>query len=279
MIPFDFIYCRPATLEEAYQAFVQLQAEGRNPLYYAGGSEIITMARAGSIRPGAVIDLKWIPECRVLSLDSDELHLGSVCTLNEIKESKLFPLLTLACGRIADHTNQCRITLGGNLCGTIRYRETCLPLLLADASVTLFGGQGLRRVPFASVFNGRMRLEAGEFIVQVHVPREALQAPHYHIKQTANEKIDYPMVTVAALWQDRFLRVACSGLCAEPFRSAEMEAVLNAQNLSGADRVRKAVELLPQPAYDDVEGSAEYRKFVFQTILEALLEEVTHGPL
>ncbi|MGI6402922.1 MAG: FAD binding domain-containing protein [Oscillospiraceae bacterium] len=279
MIPFDLIYCRPNTLEEAFQAFVQLESQGKNPVYYAGGSEIITMSRAGSIQPGAVIDLKQIPECKALALDSTGLCLGSICTLNEIKQSKLFPLLGLACGRIADHTNQCRITLGGNLCGTIRYRETCLPLLVSDATITLFGKQGLRTLPFASVFDGRMQHSPGEFIVQIHVPKEALQAPHYHIKQTANEKIDYPLVSIAALWQNHSLRVACSGLCLDPFRSVEMEAVFNDRTLSCADRADKAVQLLPQPAFGDVEGSAEYRKFVFRNIMQTLLEEVAHGPL
>ena len=41
-----------------------------------------------------------------LSADGGGAHFGAACTLNQIKESKLFPLLSLACGRIADHTNQ-----------------------------------------------------------------------------------------------------------------------------------------------------------------------------
>ena len=227
MIPFDFVYCRPNTLEEAYQVFCQLISEGRNPVYYAGGSEIITMSRAGSIKPGAVIDIKNIPECMLLSTDNQGLHIGSVCTLNHIKESKLFPLLSLACGRIADHTNQCRITLGGNLSGTIIYRETSLPLLISDATITLFGSQGLRTVSFQSVFTGRMQLDTGEFIVQLHIPNWALLAPHFHVKRTANDKIDYPLVTMAAILQKGYLRVAFSGICSHPFRSTQMEALLN----------------------------------------------------
>ena len=49
MIPFDFIYCRPNTLSEALEAYSQLKSEEKGPVYYAGGSEIITMSRAGSI--------------------------------------------------------------------------------------------------------------------------------------------------------------------------------------------------------------------------------------
>lgn len=279
MIPLDFIYCRPGSLEEASEAHTQLVQEGKNPVYYAGGSEIITLCRTGAIRPGAVIDIKDIPECRVLAADDRALHIGSVCTLNQVKESRLFDLLRLSCGRVADHTNQCRITLGGNLCGTVIYRETSLPLLLSDADVTLYGLEGERTVPFRSVFDGRMQLKPGELIVQVHVPQWALQARHFHVKRTQNDKIDYPLVSMAALWKDDFLRVAFSGVCSHPFRSEQMEAVLNDRSASCNPRAEKAAELLPEPAYSDVEGAGGYRVFILKNTLQALLEDWENGKI
>lgn len=277
MIPFDFIYCRPDSLKEAADIFAELQSEGKQAVYYAGGSEIITMCRAGGIRPDAVIDLKNIPECRLLSADGQKLHIGSVCTLNQIKESGLFPLMGRSCGRIADHTNQCRITLGGNLCGTIMYREASLPLLLSDAEITLYGPEGGRTVPFLSVFHRRMQQRPGEMVVQVHVPVWALSARYAHIKKTAQEKIDYPLVSVAAMWRDNRLRVAVSGVCAYPFRSEPMEAVLNDRTKSCGERAEQAVALLPEPACSDAEGSGAYRTFVCRGTLQSLLEDWENG--
>ena len=277
MIPFNFVYCRPATLAEAFDAFVQLQSEGKNPVYYSGGSETITMCRAGAIRPGAVIDIKGIPDCMPLSRDGDGLSIGAACTLNQIKESTLFPLLSLICGRIADHTNQCRISFGGNLCGSIHYRETSLALLLSDADITLFGGAGLCTVPFQSVFGGKMELSSGALIVQAHIPAQALHAPHYHVKRTANEKIDYPLVSMAAMGLEGELRVAFSGLCAHPFRSPQMEAALNNRAISISARVDSAAEQLPAPPQGDAEGSGAYRIFVLKHMLRTLLEELQDG--
>jgi xanthine dehydrogenase FAD-binding subunit len=277
MIPFDFIYCRPDTLSGGHQAFAELAAHGKNPMYYAGGSEIITMSRAGSIRPGAVVDIKKIPECLRLEADGEGLHIGAACTLNQIKESKLYPLLALSCGRIADHTNQCRITLGGNLCGTIMYREISLPLLISDADISLMGAQGLRRVPFSSLFAGKMNRRPDELIVQLHIPRWALEAPYYHVKRTTQEKIDYPLVSMAALVTDGGLRLAFSGLCDHPFRSTAMEDALGDDALSPEQRIEKAAESLPQPAYTDVEGSGAYRVFVLKKMLKKLLEDFING--
>ena len=279
MIPFNFVYYRPDTLMEAADIFSALQTEGKTPIYYAGGSEIISMCRTGSIQPEALIDIKNIPECRLLSIDHQSLHIGSVCTLNEISESKLFPLMRLSCGRIADHTNQCRVTLGGNLCGTIIYRETSLPLLLSDAEIMLYGPDGERTVPIGSVFHERMRMKPGEMIVQVLIPVWALSVRCSHIKKTANEKIDYPLVSVAALWKDDNLRIAFSGVCSFPFRSEQIENALNERSKSVEERIKQAVELLPEPAYADAEGSGEYRLFVLENTLCELLEDRENGAL
>lgn len=170
MIPTDFVYCRPDTLEEAAQTHAQLLRDGFSPVYYGGGSEIITMARSGSISPGAVIDIKRIPECNVMEMDKEHLAIGAANSLCRIKESKLFDPLGTACGRISDHTNQCRITLGGNLCGTIQYRECSLALMLCDTKLLLFGPGGMRTVAMEDVFDGRMRLGESEFIVQARIP-------------------------------------------------------------------------------------------------------------
>lgn len=277
MIPFNFAYYRPDSLKAAEKVFSELQAKGQKALYYAGGSEIITMSRSGSIQPDAVIDIKEIPECKGLSIDKAFLHIGSACTLNQISQSKAFPLLGLVCGRIADHTNQCRITLGGNICGTIHYRETTLPLLLSDSNVTLFGPEGERMLPFDRVFDGRINLAPGELLAKAHIPVWALKARHFHIKHTAQEKIDYPLISVAALVKEDFLRIAFSGVCAYPFRSQQIELVLNNKTLSPAQRADMALTLLPCEAIGNYAGSAEYRSFVLKSTLEQLLEEWENG--
>ncbi|HCJ58205.1 MAG TPA: xanthine dehydrogenase, partial [Clostridiaceae bacterium] len=93
MIPYNFDYYRPDTIDEAVQIFKQLDRENKNPLYYGGGSEIISMARVHNIHTRAVIDLKAIPENNVLEFQGDKLVIGSSVTLSRISESKLYPLL------------------------------------------------------------------------------------------------------------------------------------------------------------------------------------------
>lgn len=273
MIPIDFMYCQAETLQKAAKIHAQFLADGLSPVYYGGGTEIITMLRAGSISPGAVIDIKRIAECNVLEKEKDGLLIGAANSLSRIKESEYFPLLGSACGRIADHTNQCRITLGGNLCGTIRYREASLPLMLCDASLVLFGPEGKHTVSFQKAFDRRLQLKDSEFVYQIKVPGWALQAKWVHVKKTAREKIDYPLVNVSALLKDGRLRTAFSGICPFPFRSEKIEDVLNDHNASTQSRANAIAESLPDNAWTNSEASGAYRLFALKNTVYRLLED------
>ena len=279
MIAHDFIYCKAETLPEAVEAFASYTAQGKRAFYYGGGSELITMSRANSIRPDVVIDYKAVPECRVLEENKEYLTIGAGLTLNEIKESKRFPLLGTAGGRVADHTNQCRITLGGNLCGTIRYREACLPLLLANAKVHIAAQTGARTVPLHDVFHERMRLQPGELAAAFLVPKRVLHAPYAHIKKTSGEKIDYPLINVTAMVDGERLLTAFSGVCAFPFRNKGIEDILNDASLPPQRRIKKALNLLPGEPATNAEGSGAYRLFLLGQTLENLLHEWESGAL
>lgn len=272
MIPFDFDYYRPDSIDEAVQIFKELDSQGKQPVYYGGGSEIISMARVNNIHTKAVIDLKCIPECNVLEFRGDLLVIGSSVTLSRISESKLFPLLGKSCGRIADHTIQCRITLGGNIGGTIIYREAVLPLLLSDAYVTIAGENKLRQVPISEVFVESLHIARGEFIVQFSLGKEYTALPFVHVKKTKNAKIDYPLASIAAIKQNDKIRIAFSGVCAFPFRSAQVEEDLNDRNIPWETRINNAIGHLPIPVLNDVSGSDMYRKYVLKSILISTLE-------
>ena len=235
MIPFDFEYYRPDTAEEAVSAFSKLDVEGKEPVYYGGGSELISMARVGSRSFGAVIDLKNIPECKTME-NRDRFYLGAGLTLSDLIEWNGFPLLSKTAGRIADHTMQCKITLGGNLAATIIYRETALPLLLSDAKLTFAGADGFKEYDMDTVFQEHLFLPRGEFLAGVTLDKRFFSLPYFHEKKTRNEKIDYPLITAAGLKIAGTLRIAFSGLAPYPFRNVKVEKVLNESFLSPEKR-------------------------------------------
>lgn len=274
MIPFDFEYYRPASIEQAVQAFIDLDQRDKKPMYYGGGTEIISMGRMSNISTGAVIDYKEIPECKVLEVQEEHLVIGAGVTLTQIHESNVFPLLAQAGARVADHTIQNKITLGGNLCGTIIYREAVLPLLLADSDVIIAGPQGNRVESINKIFQQRMQLNKGEFIVQVKVLKSFLACPYVHVKRTKEDKITYPLVTICAMQVDNNVRTAFSGVCDFPFRSEEMEKELNNSSRPADQRVDNAIAVTPGPIPSNLEGSFEYRKYILRSLLISIMNKM-----
>lgn len=267
MIPVDFSYWRPDTAEEAVATYQQLADGGQHPVYYAGGTEIVARSRLGQLSCGAVIDVKAIGEARCLGRDGGRWHVGAALSLAELIHDGSWPLLARVAERIADHTTRSHITLGGNLAGTIAYREAALPFWLADADVTTVGRGGRRTARFADRFDGALALEPGELLLALSVPEGVLQQPSYAQKATRLDYVDYPLVTLAALHgAEGRLSVAWSGLKPAPTRSAELDAALTGPG-SAADRARRAARHLPPALAQDLHGTADYRRFVATNML------------
>ncbi len=271
MIAFDFAYFRPETLKEANETYKQLIIAGKLPLYYGGGTEIISMARAGSIRFDAVIDIKSIPECNTLCVENNQLIIGSAVTLTKIAESGCFPLLGKTVSRIADHTIQDKITIGGNIAGSIIYREAALPLMITNSKVKIIKKNKLHELPLLEIFDGNLHLQNGELIVQFLIDTNYLNLSYCHVKKTKLDKIDYPLITLAAIKTDNGINAAVSGLADKPFLLPVK--ILNEQDVPEAVRADKTVGAIQNNIIGDlIIAGKEYRMFVLKNVLVQMFE-------
>ncbi|MCK6258238.1 FAD binding domain-containing protein [Fictibacillus sp. KIGAM418] len=274
MLSFEFDYYHPTSIEEAVQLFRTLDQERKYPLYYSGGTEIITLGRLNLVYTNAVIDIKGIPECNVMENHGDSFVTGAALSLTAIEEHNGFPLLSKAASGVADHTARNKITVGGNICGQIFYREAVLPYLLTDSKIVAAGMDGIRTEALMNVFNKTLRLNRGEFLLQLQTDKHYLELPYLCVKKRQQWDTGYPLVTIAAIKAEEGIRVAFSGVCPFPFRSREMEKALNANGASLQDRILASLKHLPKPVLDDVEGSSQYRLFVLKNTLFDILEEL-----
>lgn len=272
MIGFDFDYYRAQTLEEAYNIYFELYNSGKKPVYYGGGTEIISMARADSISFDAVIDIKYIYECNCHGLTENDYVIGSGVTLTQIAEANKFPLLAKTVKRIADHTIQDKITLGGNLAGTIIYREAALPLMLANCDIVLMSKSGFMKVPFMQIFDGCINLKPGEFIVQILINKRYFNLPYVHVKKTKNEKIDYPLITLTAIEDTKSIKAAACGIFTKPMMIPDV--YINDENIGIDEKISKTTDTIYNYIQQDLSGSKEYRVFVLKNVLKQALENL-----
>ena len=276
MIPNNFTYYRPENLAEAMEAYTMAEKNGLRPLYLAGGTEITTFCRQGTIKPGALIDIKRISECRCFDEEGDEIIFGSALTLNEVVESNSYPLLARA-SRIVDHTVRNRLTLGGNIAGRLPYRETVLPFLLAEARVHLSGPDGERVVPILDVFSKRLKLEPGELLVQLLVSKAALSGSWYYRREVRKTRVDYPLLTACFLGINGSIRMAMTGAYGFPFRAREAEEVLNDSTIAPAEKPALALAAIPYSFSEDMRGSGSYRRMLLERSIAQALEKFKAG--
>lgn len=243
MIPFDFEYYAPRTAEEAVDLYKKLSGKKLCPVYFAGGTELITRARVGNMKFDSVIDIKGIAGSSDIAITDKELIIGANAVLTKITESRAFPLLGDVVKRIADHTNQNKITIGGNIIGSIIYKESILPLLLSDAIVEIWDNKGKKAQNINQLFNKKLNLNNGELITSFRIPLSFLKLPYFHKKVVKYEKIDYPLITIAAINIKGKLKCAVSGLYEYP---CIIQDNIDTEKLIGI--------------CDDIRGSASFRK-------------------
>ena len=257
MISFDFSYYKPVSIEEAILLYQTLTSQGKKAMYYAGGTEIITGARINQIVFDAVIDLKGITECVELKYQNQQLIIGSCITLTQICESNVFPLLTQVVRGIADHTSRNKITIGGNICGAIPYREAVLPFLLCDSQLVLAGPKGNRIVSISDIFNEKLQIQDGEFLVQIITDGSYINLPYESLSNG--------------------IRIATSGLSPHPFRCAKIEDKINNNGVSIQDRAMNSITHLAGRIISDIQGSVEYKEYVFLNTLKDVLNTLEGG--
>lgn len=274
MIPFNFQYCKPRTIQEAVQQFQDFKKNNKKVCYFSGGTELITLGRLNLVYADAVIDLKEIHEYISFFFHKNYLVMGGGVTLTSIEEANVFPLLSKTVSEIADQTARNKITLGGNICGQFFYREAILPLLISDCLLGIVGVEGIVYQPIQNVFNKEIQLQEGEFILFILVENTYVEMPFVSIKRRKQWDIGYPLVTVASIKKENEIRMAFSGVCPFPFRSLEMEKVLSDMELPVEERVEKALQFLPSPVLSDVEGSAAYRLFVLKNTMLDIIQEL-----
>lgn len=268
-------YYRPLSITEAVRVYRDLEKAGRNPQYLSGGTEILTRRRVHEIYPNAVVDLKGIPEVKHHGNVGDSLVFGAGLTLMEIVKAGHWGLLSATVDRVADHTSRGQITLGGNIASHLPYREAALPFMVVDSAIMdVATAKGVVSRPFATGFNGTLRLNPAEFIVALRVPREVADQPYASWKMTRMDWIDYPLVTIAGIRYREKITVAFSGYGTVPFRHDEIDAVLSRRQMDPIVRTQQAIRAIPTDPISDMHGSAAYRKFVTQYTLESLLRRL-----
>jgi CO/xanthine dehydrogenase FAD-binding subunit len=267
MIPFNFEYYKPSSIKEAVNLFQELQVQGEIPLYFGGGTEIITLGRIGNLNTNAVIDINSIPECIELAMKDGKFILGSGISLTQAVYQDHFLLLSKCANEIADQTARNKISLGGNICSHIRFKEAILPFLITDSQVLIASDKGVQMKTIFEAFNEDFQLSPGELLVQLIVDENYINAPYFAKKIRTIGTVGYPVISINAVKISGRLKIAISGASNLPLYSEEINETLNNRQSSYKERVKLALDSWPKPIIDDIQGSEKYKRFLLETTI------------
>jgi CO/xanthine dehydrogenase FAD-binding subunit len=273
----------PASLAEAYRFLADGDPAWR-PV--AGGTDLLVQV-TGDLGPPPerVLDIWRLDELRGITLDGDELVIGSLTTYTELRQSalvnELLPALAGASATIGAAQIQNRGTIGGNL-GNASPAGDTLPIWLAtDARIVLGSASGERQVGADAFFTGYRETARrhDELVLRVRVP--LLPRRHVRFRKVGTRRaqaISKVVLAVSWLTADdgawQATRVALGSVAATPIRAGQTEAALDGRHpiRATADSAVAALEGEIHPI-DDVRSTADYRRVVAGRVLRRLLRE------
>jgi len=262
MIPNQFEYASPATLQEA----LQLIADGTGKIL-AGGMSLIPMMKLRLASPGSVVDLGRVPGLNQIGESAGVVHIGAMATHHDIETSPVIrsrcPLLAEAAASIGDIQVRNRGTIGGSIAHADPAADYPAALLALEAQVRLASAASERTVAAADFFQDAFTtaIEPGEIVVELLVPAEEGSEGYKYVK-AVHPASGFAVVGVAARVKTTggkisMARIAVTGMGPRAFRDRAAEKLLE----GGADvAAAAAVVGEGQETNSDLYASGDYRR-------------------
>ena len=273
MIPSNFDYVAPTTVDDAVAA---LANAGEDAKVIAGGQSLMPVLRLRLAAPTVLIDLNRIDELRGVRDDGDALVIGAMTTyyglLGNPLISKHALLLADATRTVADPQIRHRGTLGGNLAHADPAGDLAAPTLALDATLTVAGPSGRRRIPVADFFVDYFTtaLEPDEILTEIRIPKHTDWAAHYEKLHRVAQA--WSIVAVAATVEVdggviRQARIALTNMMSVPVRARGVEDALVGQAAT-EDLIRAAAEHAAEgiDPLSDGNADADYRSHLAKVL-------------
>lgn len=269
MIPAEFRYVAPTSVEEALAAIAEAGDEGK---VLAGGQSLIPVLRMRLNAPSTVIDLGRIEALRGVREDGDALVIGAMTTHHDVAKDALVHehalLLTKATETVADPQIRHRGTFGGSLAHADPAGDLGAAALALGAEFVIAGSGGTRTVAAGDFFTGLFETAVadGELLTEVRVPKHTGWGAHY--EKFVRVSHQWSIVAVAATVKAdggtiSEARIGLTNMGDRPLRASSVESALVGQPAT-EDAVRaacgSAAEGTDPPS--DLNGDADYRRAI-----------------
>jgi carbon-monoxide dehydrogenase medium subunit len=276
MIPAEFDYTAPESLEDAISALVD---GGEDAKLLAGGHSLIPLMKLRLAAPSLLVDLRKVPGLHGVERQNGHWRIGALTPHALLERTTELGIVSQVAATIADPQVRHRGTIGGSLAHGDPASDLLAVMLITEAEVTLQGPSGQRTVAAADLFRDYLEtaVEAGEVLTEIRVP--ALDGWGHGYQKFNRRSEDWAMVAVSAVINEsggacEDVRIGLTNMASVPMRATAVEEALRGQELS-AENIAAAAEHAAEGAHPpaDLNASADYKRHLARVLCRRALEE------
>lgn len=269
MIPANFEYFAPATIEEALRL---LDQHGDDAKILSGGHSLIPAMKLRLAAPAVLIDIGRIAELKGIRVEGNTIRIGANTTHGEIAANddikQYCPLLGDTALHIGDRQVRNRGTIGGSLVHNDPAADWPAAMLALDAEIVARSTKGERVIKATDFFVDLMTSAAApdEIVTEIRVAKPAQPAAAVYLKVPQSAS-GFALIGVAAQLkmaggQCEEVSIGVTGLGPKAFRATSFENALRGKALDEAAISAAAAKADAESAdaMDDIHASGEYRR-------------------
>lgn len=278
----NFDYLEPTSVAEACALLKQHAGEAK---VFAGGSHLTILMKQGLYQPKALVNIKKIPELKVLKFDAKEgLMIGALVTHRELETSALvrekLPVLCEAESEVANIRVRNMGTVGGNLASGEPLTDLAQIFISLDGKLRIAGTTGQRTLAVEELFIDfyTTSLAEDEIITKVVVPPLPRQSGIEYIRFSSSSVVDKPSAGVAVRLtlneEDvQVARIVLGCVGPTPVRAVKAEALVLGKKLTAA-LIAEAGAMASRECSPsaDLRGSEQYKRAIVGTLVRRALK-------
>ena len=264
MLP-NFSLARPQSIREAVS---QLTADD---VAYAGGTELLMAMKIGLYKPSKLIDLKHIPELRMITVQDEMLVIGAAATHHQIARDALVKEHARVLADVENQVGNPRVqsvgTIGGNLCFAEPKSDVLTVLIALDAEIVLESPNGSRKMSIADFTLGPYTTtrEENELLTYIYIPFNRIQRGTY-LKYQTMERPTAGVAVVESIRNGASIRTVVVGAV------GEIPARFDFGEEENIDPQEIADSIDPIP---DLTGSVLYKKHIIKVYVQQALDRLS----
>ena len=273
MIPAQFDYQAPKTLDEAISLLAQHQDDAK---ILAGGHSLIPAMKLRLAQPALIVDIGRIKDLSYIREEGNQILIGATTTHYQLESSSLLknicPLLPECASQIGDVQVRNKGTIGGSLAHADPAGDWPAAIIALKGSIVVAGSAGERVIAADDFFVDLLTtaLQAGEILREIRIEK-----PQGRTGQ-AYQKVPHPASGFAVVGVAVSLNLAADGTCqssgvgitgvaSTPYRATGVESALANEKLD-EETIAEAASHASDgvDANSDLHASGDYRLHLAQ---------------